>query len=249
LSRFRLARTFLVTVGVLALLSVGSAQGADVGSIHFTLGSKRMEKEWSLDGPTVTAGGDTITLDRPSQIGLGVESTWGRPGWPVFVALDVLHSADDGLQHFPAVNLGSFQIPRTTLVQRASTLEIALGIRRAWRFHGFGPYLGAGGTLIQTNRIQEMYQPEQANPVVRSSAVRGSGAGYWIGGGLLMSMGGGLHYGVAMRLSRAKVKIPDVRVVGETGAYQFYSPGTESEVEAGGRHVMFIIGWSLPTRK
>lgn len=243
------ARTALAIVALSCVFGAGPAAASDVGSVRFTLGYKRLSSDWHVGAPEVTAVGDT-TVPRASQPALGLELTWGRSGWPALVALDVLHSYDDGLQHFQAISLGSLVIPPANVRRRASTLEVGLGLRRPWNVKGLSPYIGAGGSWVRATVMNEMSDPSQNQfggwgP---SNHAQDWGFGYWAGGGVYRRMGPRLQIGLTGRYSKAKLTIPETVVVGENGGYRFV-PGDRTTIEAGGTHFGLVAGWSFPARK
>ncbi len=245
--------------------------GTDVGSVNFTLGSKGLTRDWYLGAPIQGAAGDTLSPGRSEQPALGVEMTWGRAGWPALVAFDVLHSYDDGLQRFPAINLGTLVIPPADVRRRARTLEIALGARRSWLVRGFSPYLGVGGAWVWANVSYEMSDPSQAQFGAPGAVLGGhdSALGYWAGGGLYRRLGPRFQIGIGGRYSKATLKvdslavanpgIPESTVLGRDGGYYFRASdtgfpfrgprGRYPDVNAGGRHVWLVVGWSFPERK
>lgn len=248
---------------VLGGIAVGPALAtADVGSVTFTLGSKGLagardtdgdgvpdERDWYLSAPRLGAAGDTLLPAIPRQPALGIEFTWGREGWPVLVALDVLHSYDDGLQRFPGISLGTLVIPPADVRRRARTVEVGLGARRSWQVKGFSPYLGAGGAWIWATVNYEMSDPSQGQfgtPVTHVGG-QGSAPGFWAGGGLFRPIGRRFQIGLAGRYSKAKVTLPRPTVEGQQGGYHF--TGGDIQVEAGGTHVGLIVGWAYPGRK
>lgn len=249
------ARFVPIMLAMLGVFGAGVAlAGTDVGSVNFTLGGKRMTSDWYLSAPKTAVTGDTLA-SKGSQPALGVELTWGRQGWPVLVALDVIHTYDDGVQHYPANPL--FDIPPANVRRRARTFEIGLGARRAWNVKGLSPYLGAGGSLVRANVIYQMSDPSQGQFGAPGAAVGGhdSAIGYWVGGGFYRRLGPRFQLGLSGRYSTARLSIPGRTVVGEDGPsvgeaghYRFV-PGPGTEVEAGGKHIGVVVGWSFPNRK
>jgi opacity protein-like surface antigen len=243
-------RAFLFMAALVALVA-GAAHAADhpLGSIDFTLGSKQLSSDWALGQPSVSTAGDTTIEQHPHQPGLGVETSWGKKGWPVSIALDVMHSYDDGLEQFTAVNLGVDTIKAASARRRASTLEIGVGVRRAWIVKGWSPYVGGGGSWIHATVIDEIIDPSigPMGGVVGGQRGSDSSFGYWIGGGIVKRVGPRFHLGLTARFSKAKVTLPSTQVVGEVPTYHY--TGTPQEVEAGGRHIGFVIGWSFPDTK
>lgn len=241
------ARLVLTTLPMLGLLGGGVAFAAkSVGSVHFTLGGKRMSSDWYVGAPRTGSPGDTLA-PRASQPAIGVELTWGREGWPALIALDVLHSYDDGVQRYPANQL--FQIPRTDVRRRVRTLEIGLGARRSWNVKGFSPHLGAGGSWVRGHFAFEMSNPDQGAygaPGPRIGDKRTT-LGFWVGGGLYRPLGPRLQIGLAGRYSKAKLTFSEwSQVRGEQGGYVFVPDA--NEVEAGGSHIGVAVGWSFPRR-
>ena len=235
---------------VLGGVAAGSALATpDVGSVTFTLGQKRMTADWYLSAPRTGAAGDTLPPADPFQPALGIETTWGRESWPVWIALDLLHSYDDGLQRFPGISLGSLVIPPADVRRRARTVEIGLGVRRSWQVKGLSPYLGAGGAWVWTTVDYQMSDPSQSQFGAPGGHVGGqdSAPGIWAGGGLVRPVGRRFQIGLSGRYSKAKVTIPRSTVAGQHGGYTF-TPGT-TEVEAGGTHVGLAVGWAYPGRK
>jgi len=244
-SACRLALTILTVLGVFAA-GVASAGGA-VGSVHFTLGSKRLTSDWYLSEPQVSAAGDTL-IPRGSQPALGLELTWGRQGWPALIAMDVLHSYDDGVQHYPANPL--FLIPPADVRRRARTIELGLGVRRAWTVKGLSPYLGAGGSWVRAHLHYEMSDPSQGpyGAVGPSVGGRHSALGYWVGGGIYRRIGPRLDLGLTGRYSKVQVEFPEWSSV-QAGQGGYYFAADPTKVDAGGRHIGLIVGWSFPRRK
>lgn len=257
------ARFVPIILAMLGVLAAGVAfAGTDVGSVNFTLGGKSMTSDWYLSAPKTDATGATLPPGRPRQPALGVELTWGRQGWPVLVALDVLHTYDDGVQRYPFIILIRQQdtlpipIPPADVRRRARTLEIGLGARRAWNVKGLSPYLGAGGSWVRANVSYEMSDPSQGQFGAPGPSIGGSDSavGFWVGGGIYRRLGPRFQLGLSGRYTKARLSIPgrtvvgEVPVVGETGHYRFV-PGQDTEVEAGGKHIGLVVGWSFPNRK
>lgn len=242
----RAVLSILIAAGALA---AGSAHATDVGSIHFIGGAKNLSSEWFVSAPRTDAGGDTTAAGRVMHPSLGVEITWGRQGWPAMVALDVIHSYDDGIQAFPLVSLGPLQIPPADVQRRARTVEIGVGARRAWSIAGFTPEVGAGGVWVRGTVHYRMSDPSQGTngTLVSSLGKRDAAIGYWVSAGLYRRIGPRLEMGLRGRLSKATLTLVEPTVVGQQGGYTFR--GDPVEVDAGGRHLGLVVGWAFPTRK
>jgi len=235
-SVFRAALTSLVLAGA---LGTGAAfAGTDVGSINFILGRKSLTGEWRLDQSGVDS---TARVGQPS---LGVEMTWGREGWPAQIALDVLHSYDDGVTHVPRF----FTVPPYDVRLRARTIEIGLGARRDWSVLGCSPYLAAGGSWVRGSYAIEVSDPDsgQFGVPTASAHARQSAFGYWAGGGIYRRLGPRFQIGLAGRYSKAT--LPATPLVVESGTIP-NSVTAVPELDGGGRHINLVVGWSFPSRK
>lgn len=244
------ARLVPTLVAAIVILGAGAASaGNDAGSVNFTLGNKSLTSDWYLSAPRTGAVGDTLDPGRARQPALGLELTWRREGWPVSVALDVLHSYDDGIQQFPDISLGALVIPPATVRRRARTIEVGLGARRAFTVLGLSPYIGAGGSWVRASVAYDMSDPSQGQFGAPGPTVDGRDAafGYWAGGGIYRRLGPRFQLGLTGRYSKATITIPGSRVVGENGHYRFV-PGAGTEVDAGGQHFGLVVGWSFPSR-
>ena len=244
------ARALLTVLVMTGALAAGVAfAGASVGSVNFTLGDKRLTSDWYVGSPKTGAPGDTLPTGRPGQYALGLELTGGRAGWPVLVALDVLHSYDDGLQRFPFISLGPLVIPPANVRRRARTLEIGLGVRRSLLVLGLSPYLGAGASWVRGSVIYEMSNPSQGQFGAPGTVLGGhdSAIGFWVGGGIYRRLGSRLQMGVGGRYSKATLQLPESTVRGANGGYYF--TGKPTDRDAGGRHIGLLVGWSFPSRK
>ncbi|MGH7731556.1 MAG: hypothetical protein ACRENJ_09955 [Candidatus Eiseniibacteriota bacterium] len=237
-------RSIVVCLLLTGVLVAGSAFAAtDVGSINFLLGRKSLTKDWYLGPPIVDATGQVVEPGRAGQPSLGIELTWGREGWPAMVALDVLHSYDDGIIHVPAF----FTIPAYDVRPRASTLEIGLGARRAWNVLGLTPYVGAGGSWVRANFVVEVIDPNAGQFGVLTASARGAATafGFWAGGGVYRRLGPRLQIGLAGRYSKATLPASGFFQDGPSPAPAVGTP----ELDGGGRHVNLVVGWSFPSRK
>ena len=246
----RAARLILTITVMLCSLAVGTAlAGNAVGSVNFTLGAKRLSSDWFPSTPRTTAFGETL-VTKSLQPALGIEVAWGHTGWPVMLAVDVLHSYDDGVQRYrenPLINL-----PLTDVRRRVSTLEIGVGARRTWSVKGLSPCLGAGVSWMRANRVSQMIDPGQGAYGTPGPEVSGrhSAKGFWVSGALYRRLGPRFQMGLTGRYSKAKMSFPELGLVrGAQGGYYFVSAPAGNKIEAGGRHIGLLLGWSFPGRK
>jgi hypothetical protein len=242
-------RAILISLAWTGALGAGAAcAGTDAGSINFILGYKSLTKDWYLGPPIVTNRGELLEPGRVNQPTLGVELTWGRQGWPAKIALDLYHSYDDGIFNFP----GFATFPPFDLRKRARTLEVALGVRRSWDVIGFSPYLGAGGSWIGGQFAVEYSDPYAApfGELVFSTRGREAAFGYWAGGGIYHRIGPRFQIGLAGRYS--KVTLPTTHLILDGTIPPFLVglvPEIVPEIDAGGRNINLVVGWSFPERK
>jgi hypothetical protein len=224
-------------------LLVGAALAADVGSFHFTVGRKSLTKDWYLGPPNFDATGQFHEPGRAGQYSLGLETTWGRDSWPVQIAFDVFHSYDDGIIHVPAF----FTTPAFDERLRASTFEAALGLRRSWDVLGLTPYLGAGGSWIRPNYVIEISNPNAGafGTLLGSARMAEPAFGFWAGGGFYRKIGPRLQLGLEGRYSKATIPAAPLFVDGTNGQVVSHLP----ELDAGGRAINLVAGWSFPARK
>jgi len=238
-------RAILISLVSTGALGAGIARaGTDAGSINFILGYKSLTKDWYLGPPIVTIRGQVLEPGRVNQPTLGVELTWGRQGWPAMIALDLYHSYDDGIFHFP----GFATLPALDRRLRARTLELALGVRRSWNVIGFSPYLGAGGSWIGGQFSVEVSDPYGApfGELTDAARAREAAFGYWAGGGVYRRIGARFQIGLAGRYAKATLPAMDLILDGSSPPLVV---GTLPELDAGGRNINLVVGWSFPSRK
>jgi hypothetical protein len=244
------ARGVLASLILAGVLMAGVAAAAtNVGSINFTLGGKRLSEPWFPAAPHTSAAGDTLAT-RGQQPALGIEVSWGRSNWPVMIALDVLHCYDDGVQRFHDNPI--FSIPTTDVRRRVSTFEVGLGLRRAFDLKGWSPYIGGGGSWVRGNMVAEMSDPNAGEFGVPGPTMTGrhSAFGYWVGGGLYRRLGPRFQLGLTARLSKAMMLFPERgEVRGRIGGYDLVPNTSKDKIDAGGRHIGLVVGWSFPSRK
>jgi hypothetical protein len=163
------------------------------------------------------------------------------------IAVDLLHSYDDGQQRYPANPFLS--IPAADVRRRARTIELGLGARRSWNVIGLTPYVGAGGSVIRAHIKYEMSYPGPGLVGTPGPTVGGRHmtVGFWFGGGLYRGLGPRLQIGATGRYSKADITFPEwSEVRGEQGGYTFVRKPTKAAV--GGSHFGLVVGWTFPKR-
>lgn len=141
-----------------------------------------------------------------SQGEFGAEVSFGRDHWPVLIAIDLLGSraedTDRGIDF------------------EASTSELDLGVRKIWEFRRMRPYVGGGIALINA----ELRATDSGITIIEDD----DDVGAWVGGGLFWRLRTRVNIGIAVRYSRAQVRL--------FGA----------DAEAGGIHAGMLLGWGWP---
>lgn len=267
----RIALVSLAWLGTIEVAGAAAATDAkDVGSINFTLGYKNLSGDSNLGfrfdglGHQVDAWttGDTLPRDRVYQPALGIEGTWGRKNWPVQIAFDVWNSADDSKsQGHPK----DFTTPAYNLRLRAQTLELGLGVRRAFDLKLVTPYIGAGGLWSREQIEIEVSDPNagQFGTATGHAHMRTSAFGYWVGGGVYRRLGPRFQMGLAYRFSKAT--LPAAPFTVDSGVlppeivsfpgYDVLTPDSNGRpvqlllpnAEGGGRTLHLVVGWSFPS--
>ncbi len=160
---------------LLALVSAWAAPSiarAD-GDVNFFLGQKFLDKgDW-----------DPVY----NQPELGAEITFGKKGWPVQIAIDVLASADEQEEQtfFGGITF------------KGSTSELGVGVRKVWEPGKSRPYIGGGIALVYGK-----FEGEQFGVTISDTD---SVAGAWVGGGIFWRLGPAFNLGLSARYSKATV--------------------------------------------
>lgn len=132
------------------------------------------------------------------QGALGVEVTFGKESWPVWIAIDYFATADveEDIQVF---GFGGQDIV-------GSTVEFDLGVRKIWGKKKTRPFLGGGVGLIGATLDLDIDDDSDAT------------AGLWINGGVFWRLGSRFNIGGTVRYSDAEVTIfgQDVQAGGLT---------------------------------
>jgi hypothetical protein len=160
----------LTILGVITSLApaVSLAEGF-AGHVNFLVGLKALEED------------DWLPLEK--QIGAGIESTWGREGWPIWIAVDLYRSRDS----------------ETVLGSRveAETREAGLGIRRVWNNDDAHVYLGVGVDYLSAE-IEVDGESDDDHTL-----------GGWVGGAAFWRVGARANVGVTLRYSNGRVTLFD----------------------------------------
>ena len=201
------------------LLIVPAVPHSDVKkSFNFFLGMKNID-----DFSEEETGADI-----ENQFDLGLEMSFGGNDWPVMIAVDILgSSADDSFSYYYYDYVYGYGYFNDYDV-KASTLELAVGVRKTWEFAGnpTRPYIGGGITGIRGEVEFDVDTPFDSFSVDDS----GFGVGWWVGGGVYWKLGQSFNLGVNVRHSSAEVDFDDFGV---------------SNVDVGGTHFGLILGWGF----
>lgn len=136
---------------------------------------------------------------------LGLMFDFGQEQWPFNIAIDVLGSVADDTE-----NIYGYYYD-----YEVETSELNLGIRKAWG-DVLRPYLGGGIAFITAK-----YETSALGVKISEDD---NGVGYWINGGLMLTLANTFDLGLDLRYSDA-----DVTLLGY-------------DVEAGGTHAGIFLG-------
>ena len=197
MSAFSSSRGYAI-LALLAVLAVifepGARAGGFAGEFNLILGQKSLEPD------------DWKPVE--DQIEVGLESTWGGSTWPIHIAVDVTFSEND--EEVEGIEF------------EGRTIEVSLGVRRAFNFKWFHPYAGGGIAVIKSDI--------EATGFGETNSDDDAAVGYWAGGGLLWHIGAHVNLGLAVRFSGAETTLQGV------------------DGESGGLHYGVAVGFSWPSR-
>ena len=119
----------------------------------------------------------------------GVLISWGKEGWPVHIAIDLLGSTKEETVFDPFI--GTFDL-------KGSTSEIGVGVRKIWQSDKMRPHLGGGIALVNG-------EIEGALGGI-SVTSDDSTVGAWVDGGIFWRLGNRFNIGFDARYSKAEIK-------------------------------------------
>ncbi len=139
-----------------------------------------------------------------AEFAIGID--FGKTNWPIAVAIDLIGSAGEG-------TLGSFDV-------EASTSEFDLGVRKIWKpAQKVRPFLGGGIAFITgTMEVKNSFASVKDDD---------TGTGFWINGGIYMTLNELINLGIEARVSSAEIELNGV------------------EGNAGGGHFCFFVGFHM----
>jgi hypothetical protein len=153
-----------------AIVVVPSSSYAETtGNVNFVLGLKMLDED---DWAPVEDQGE-----------LGALISWGKEGWPVHIAIDILGTSATEENLFFLADV------------EGSTFELDVGVRKVWGKNIVRPFLGGGIALI-TAEFEAFGISDDDNAV-----------GGWIDGGVFWRLGERFNIGFEVRVSRAEVTI------------------------------------------
>ena len=184
----------------LSLAAAATAHAEWDGNVNFLVGQKWLDKD------------DWEPFEEQPEF--GVLTSFGRPDWPVHVALDVFGSSDEREVFDPSIPAAA-----TT---RASTFELGAGVRKTWSLGkngGTRPYVGGGIAFIDGEVEIEVFG--------LTTSVEDDAIGPWVSGGVFWRLGKRFNIGFDARYTSADIEL---------------APGT-GEVDAGGLHAGLLLGF------
>ncbi|MGA1841051.1 MAG: hypothetical protein ACMUIU_10540 [bacterium] len=135
-----------------------------------------------------------------SQIEYGITLDFRQKTWPVNIALDILHSTDDGV--YDANN-----------TVEGKTLEMDLGVRKIWALKTFRPFIGGGAALISAK-----YKASNKSSITKEDD--DTSIGIWINGGLYWTIKR-FNIGFDLRWSKADVTFSEFNVKADAGGLHY----------------------------
>ena len=184
-----------------SLLLPSSARAADAtGQVNFFLGQKSLDsKDWE-------------PVDRQAEF--GAVMSFGRKDWPVFIAADVMGSADDATMQDPV--LGSVDVT-------GATLELDFGVRKVFGKQRTHPYVAGGiGAISATAELKSGGVKVDADD---------SALGFWLDGGVFWTLGTRFNIGLDVRWSEAKIDL------------DFGNGVVAKDIDAGGLQYGLLLGF------
>ncbi len=171
-------------------------QSGSTGNVNLFLGGKALDED------------DWEPADSQGEIGIEVDV---RPrDWPISLVIGLRGGADEADVFDPVLGSATFE---------SSTSELNVGVKKIWEPAGtpLRPYVG-GGLVYATAEAT-------LKTAFGDVSEDDSGVGFWLGGGLYVTLAEHFNLGVDLRFSRAEVTIFGV------------------DAEAGGNHLGLIAGY------
>jgi opacity protein-like surface antigen len=203
-------RKHLVLLGVigviLATLAVPPAMAS--GSANFTVGKTKLDQ-------------DVEPAD--DQDGYGLQLSFGKEGWPVMLAVDLILSSGDGSESY------SYYGYAGTLDADVKTTELAVGVRKEWGKKSMHPFLGGGLQWTNTDAKVDISITGlgSANFIDDSD----SSVSFWANAGIYWRLGKSFNLGVNVRYRDAEA------------TFREEFTGSEVEVDTSGVHYGVLLGW------
>jgi hypothetical protein len=178
--------TFVKLCICIALIAAATASQAMEVNINFLLSRKGLDSDdW---------GESALGVEADSQGAFGVATSFGKPAWPVAIALDYYGSA-----HYDDVLVNAPPLAEVDLTQM--TWEFDFGVRKIWKAGKARPFVGGGFALLGAR--QEVPVPGTLLTVDDDDAT----PGLWINGGSFWRLGKKFNIGVDLRFSAGEVKL------------------------------------------
>jgi opacity protein-like surface antigen len=203
---------------LLALLIIGAMPASAESRLDIALGAKSMDDDWediTLIGRSPATQGFESGSDLADPVFLGLMFTHRPEGWPVGLAADLLISADE--DDVTVVDFATAEIFEIDL--EGNTVELDVGVRRAWSGDRILIFLGGGLAYVTAERREEDRQDITVS-------VEDDGFGAWAAAGVHWRVSRAWSVGIEGRVTRAEVKLLD------------------QDVEAGGEHLAVVGGFA-----
>lgn len=236
----------LLMVSALFVMVVCFASGQAFGQSEWTgnvnvfYGVKKINDDWTVAGGDMGYGGEDFTLEVSSTSELGINTDFGKKGWPVNISIGIyMADGDDGWSGTDdrLIYVDDSYYDTTFAVQtelKAEIREIRIGAKKSFtvsKLPKFSPYIACG--LVQAEAEAEVsYSVEmEASEIDLSDSYGGSDSvddsaiGFWLGGGVSYQVFRQVTIGAEISYSSAEV---DLRGV---------------DIESGGIHYGMFVGY------
>jgi hypothetical protein len=172
-----IGRRFALALSIVLLAAPATAAIAG-GDVNVLLGMKPLdESDWA---PVEKQGA------------FGVEVTFGREAWPVWIAIDYFGTA--AVEEVVPINVGGIV---TFGDITGTTFEFDFGVRKIWGSKRTRPFLGGGVGVVGAT-----FDADIASDSDQTAAV-------WAGGGVFWRLGRRFNIGGSVRWSDAQVTLFD----------------------------------------
>jgi hypothetical protein len=193
------------------LLAVSPAAAG--GTFNFTVGKTSLDQ-------------DVEPAD--DQTGFGVQWSFGKEGWPVMLAVDLIYSTGDGSESYSAYFF-PYGYLNAELDVDVKTMELAFGVRKEWGKKSMHPFLGGGLQWTNTNVDADLSVSGLGSaPIIDGDD---SSVSFWANAGIYWRLGKHFNLGVNVRYRDAEATVQE----------EIF--GSDVDLDTSGVHYGALFGW------